>query len=146
MRRFVHISINVLRLSIVLLLLLSLAVSGATAASRQAAMAEAFEEEVQAESAHPTFEALPDADDGSQTMTPVGAPNTEESALLTAGMPALKVNDDIRLRRVCPAVSVDASKAHFPRAMRTSRSTCANVSSSLGRQFTLVGARPSGTG
>jgi hypothetical protein len=127
-------------------MLLSLAVSGATAASRQAAMAEAFEEEVQAESAHPTFEALPDAEDGSQTMTPVGAPNTEESAVLTAGLPALKVNDDVRLRRGLPAVSADVSNPHFPRVVRTTCNTCASVSSSLGRQFTLVGARPSGTG
>ncbi|MBD3403234.1 hypothetical protein GF420_10095 [candidate division GN15 bacterium] len=142
--RLVRRSFDAGRSLTVLLALIALIVGGATAAQRQADMAEARAEAERETGEADRLAATPDA--GKGEMAPGGAPNVEPAAWLISTTTLVKTSDnDSRLRpqlsttirRHLPAGTADISRPLLPSSSR--------VATSLGRQFTLVGAKPSGT-
>ncbi len=130
--------------SVVVLAILALGLSGANAAARM--FAEDSQPTVKSVDDPPLLIATPDSEKPNQGMDDTGGrPWTEQAAIFQAVTLLPTLHDQQRLRS-CLAASHDfratlaheMSDGHVP-------STSAEVSSTLGRQFTLVGARPSGT-
>ena len=88
----------------------------------------------------------PDPDEASEEMSPDGKPTSEQPARLIFSALSKDSNpndrlEDIRGISILSTLSLSDEKySHL-----VSTSTCL-ISSRLGRQFTLVGAHPSGTG
>ena len=147
MKKLLTKSLALGRVAVVLLTLVALCVCGATAASRQAARAaEADKDRLEMQSA----ECLPEppvteGEAGDRQMATNGIPNAEPSAWLVAQVAAPGGKDDTRPRRssfftrLFDQLDIDRSKTP------ATASSTAQVSSSLSLQFTLVGAKPSGT-
>lgn len=133
------------RLMAVLLTICALVVCGATAAERQASMLAAKQEAQQAKLAEADL-LEPGADEAARgEMAPGETPNVEPSAWLVTAVITKTGNDEQRLN-LDPAAETtvglcESSEPKQPPA--TSSPTL--VSTDLGRQFTLVGAKPSGT-
>ncbi len=123
---------------------LSLALCGATAANRQAAMADAIDEARADLPPMLTATITPDSPTDGE-MVPDGIPNSEPLATISSTWLAPNSQKDIRERQFRLAESGLARIAVVD-AFRTHISTSSSlISSKLGRQFTLVGAKPSGT-
>ncbi len=130
--------------SIVVIAILALGLSGANAAARL--FAEDDPLTVKSANDHPQLIATPDSEEPNQGMDGTGGrPWTEQAAIFQAVTLLPSLHDQQRLRSGLAtshgfrAVLVqELWNGHVP-------STSAEVSSTLGRQFTLVGARPSGT-
>ncbi len=133
------------RLAVILLAILSLGVSGADAAARLFAFqtAEIEQEEVQLEG--PVMGQAHDAEDGDEGMATDSRPYTEQSACFQSTTSSLPSHQTGRYSQDLlngPSGSYRHDLIEGQSAIKAS--TCL-VSGQLGHQFTLVGARPSGT-
>ncbi len=135
-----------IRVSVILIVLSALGVSGAYSAARAFAenAAKPAAEKTLAKSAvlTPDHEA---ADAAGDQMTPSSRPNTEQIAFFS--IPVIiktvednrQVRDRIDFRQTAEVISSSNRDATSPVG------SSSLISSRLGRQFTLVGAKPSGT-
>ncbi|MCB2231058.1 hypothetical protein KQH82_10120 [bacterium] len=133
------------RFMAVLLTICALIACGATAAERQASMLAAKQEAQQAKiDAADLLE--PGADEaGRGEMEPGETPNIEPSAWLISAVITKTGNDEQRPRRDLAAERTTAYSESSTTHIRTATPSPTRVSTDLGRQFTLVGAKPSGT-
>lgn len=144
------------RVTIVLVALISLVISGLVTVDRLPAKAEKTDaaveqlvvvvEEPSADQVRIEESDKPaDPKDASESMTPSGKPNCRPVAYLVTAEVNKPDNSNNRSRldeRNQEALPVEISTQSTRMANCAS---CAQVKPSLGRQFTLVGARPSGT-
>ena len=145
MRRSTKKLIETANVVFVIFTLFALVVSGAGAAQR---LFTGYEDLIPATEAAelegPTFDNVPE-EEGSTNMEPDNRPCCEQPAFLDAPLVVKpsnsEVRDDFGPGPACGGVP--ASNLSRPNA--SIRSSASSVSSSLGLQFTLVGAKPSGT-
>jgi hypothetical protein len=135
------------RVAVVVISLLALGVSGASSAVR------AFYGPIvgQKQVAEPVdlmqlVPGNPSPEDARDEMAPGEYPNTDQAALLTAPVLASMAKNESQLGRRPVAFVRTATFEQSPVSTLVPIATTSAVSSSLGRQFTLVGSKPSGTG
>ena len=146
MKKLLKTSLEAARIATVLLAMLAIVVSGAGAAHRVCADSELAAQTVDETSADVRLVAgAPDPDEAPEQMSPDGKPTTEQPARLVLSALSKYSNPDDRSKygrgvSIISISSLSGAKINYP------ISTSINlVSSDLGKQFTLVGARPSGT-
>lgn len=132
------------RVSVILLTVFALAVCGATAAERQAALIAAHEASQHAESAIDLLEPTVD-EEGRGEMAPGKSFNVEPSAWFVPTVTAKTGNDNPRVKREAPSPRQPLVLTSRDLQATVLAGSPTLVSSRLGRQFTLVGAKPSGT-
>lgn len=86
-----------------------------------------------------------DSDDAGRQMDTGQSGRTGTAAYYMSGVLAKTGNDDSRFRRGEPVTTPHLIHSDNPCRLPLAIATPAHISSSLGRQFTLVGAKPSGT-
>ncbi len=134
------------RVFVVVFSLLALCSSGATAAFR--AFYGPYVEKVQEPVVDDTAKLVPgppSPEDLRGEMDSGSRPNTEQSALLTTSAVFGTAKDENRKSEEYESEGQESRYICSARANSPPLSTVSTVSSSLGRQFTLVGAKPSGT-
>ncbi len=139
-------AVTVLRWTTVIVSALALTLGGASAAERAFDSYAAGDQSAGAVSANAQILPGPPApDEVPQNMTPSGKPNCEPYAYLSALLIGDFANFDNRVEADydCPAVLPQVGQESCGRV--AGRSTAFEVSPRLGIQFTLVGAKPSGT-
>jgi hypothetical protein len=134
------------RVSVIVLSLAALVVSDASSATRLNLL--------EHKKAHPAtapsgesqiLPAPPSADDAAHRMAPEGKPNTQPVALLAAPV-LFQPDNDKRIDRVRATLEFWANRPDARTSIFASPiCTVAMIAPQVGRQFTLVGAKPSGT-
>ena len=132
------------RWTVVLVAVLALAVSGASAAERMFSARNAPDTDAATGSEHDRLVPTPGTEEPVDGMAGGGGACTEQDAYLQA--PVILYNVQTQLKAELPAALTPASSG----SIRSSRlpgfaSTAGRVSGVLAHRFTLVGARPSGT-
>jgi len=146
MKKVYRKAVTAFRWAVVILCAMALTLGGASSAQR---MFEAYQAPAESSDAASEMAQIlpgpPPPDQLPENMTPSGKPNCEPSAYLSALLFTDSNNNEFRI----PGSGQDrfAMAAMSPRAddYLSIRPTASRVSSSLGLQFTLVGAKPSGT-
>jgi len=145
MKQVLRKAVTASRWSLVVFSALALTLSGASSAHR---MFDAYQSPSEASGAEGDLAQIlpgPNPDQLPQNMTPSGKPNSEPSAYLSAPLFTDSNNNESRI----PGCSQHRT-ATISTSLRSENSLCLTptafqVSSHLGQQFTLVGAKPSGT-
>lgn len=146
MKKLLKISLQAARTAVVILAVIAVVVSGAGAAHRVCADSKLAVEVVDENPSDIRLVAgPPDPDEAPEQMSPDGKPTTEQPARLV--LPALSKysNQDDRYKygrgvSIVSISSLSGARSRYPISTSTNL-----ISSDLGKQFTLVGARPSGT-
>lgn len=133
------------RLLIVGMILIAVPLSGAGAAERLFSAYEDLCPKNESETAELVPGPLP-AEEAPENMEPTGKPYCEQPARISAPLSLHNQNENQRDFNTSSAFS--CLEANSPERRRNSilKTSTAAISSSLSRRFTLVGARPSGTG
>jgi hypothetical protein len=143
MKKLIKYSINTGRIATVCLLLLAVTLSGANAAERLFSAYDEFQPELA--SPTPELKAGPPApEDVPENMEPNGRPCCEQPARLVASW-NLSSKDNLRIQKLFAADPVFATATVGQRSFARIKTSTGLISSMLSRQFTLVGAKPSGT-
>jgi hypothetical protein len=146
MKKLLKISIQAARTAVVILVVMAIVVSGAGVAHRVCADSRLAVEVVEENPSDVRLVAgPPDSDQAPEQMSPDGKPTTEQPARLVLSALSKYSNQDDRSKyargiSIVSISSLSGAKSHYPISTSTNL-----VSSDLGKQFTLVGARPSGT-
>ena len=146
MKKIYRKAVTTLRWLVIVIALLALSLNGASAAQR---LYEAYqapnEQEVSLSENATMAPGAPEPCEAPENMTPSSRPNSEAYAYLTAALL-------IDFNKNCSRLGQDQMRTGLIPVMRlgrlnrsTIKSTAFLVSSQLGHQFTLVGAKPSGT-
>jgi len=145
LKKFFNKLIFCCRILVVAVALGSLCVSGAGAAERIFSPPEAAEDAVPAQPENHQLVSAPNPEAAPDGMADVGRPWTEPAACIQT--PMLLVSNHYQLKT--QPLTLQRSVGSFQPTVRATNSclpaTSCRVSWSLGRQFTLVGAKPSGT-
>lgn len=129
----------------VLLTTCALIACGATAAERQASMLAAKQEAQQVKTAE-TDLLEPGADEAARgEMEPGETPNVEPSAWMVTAVITKTGNDEQRPEHDLATDKTSGIRESSAAGQPSAISSPTEVSTDLGRQFTLVGAKPSGT-
>lgn len=146
MKKLLRKAVTAFRWAVVFLCLMALTVGGASSAQR---LFEAYETPQEAAAKAPEVAQLqpgpPTPDQVPENMTPSGKPNCEPSAYLSAPILLDSNNNQSRTpskETDCPVGTMGPLHVEGKSSIRA---TAFEVSSHLGLQFTLVGAKPSGT-
>jgi hypothetical protein len=134
------------RTAVVVLSLAALVISGASSASRlgQPERDKAQQVKVQAEDPQ-ILPAPPSPEEAAHKMATEGKPNTQPVALLAAPV-LFQPDNDKRIDRIPVTLEFCANLSRSETEVLSSPvSTVALFAPQVGRQFTLVGAKPSGT-
>ncbi|MCP4686225.1 MAG: hypothetical protein GY867_12370 [bacterium] len=133
------------RVLVVFMALFALCVSGAGAAERIFSPPETAAENVASPSLNHQLVSVPDPEAAPEGMADVGRPCTEPAAFIQA--PMLLVSNHLQLKTQLQTLqrTVVSSQCKVCGTNSCLPATSCRVSWSLGRQFTLVGAKPSGT-
>ncbi len=146
MKKVIRKAVTAGRWLVVVFALLSLTVSGADAGYRLLNAYGISPDKVETEVEHAQFlPGPPLPDEVPENMKPSGKPNGEPSAYISASLiidSNPSQNRDSHDTDVLRSESADGSSHGFNSSIK---STANEVSSRLGVQFTLVGAKPSGT-
>ena len=133
------------RLAVIALVILTLGLSGASAAERLYAAGQETKETAEPTLPdHASLKADPTAEEPSEGMAPGSQPWTEQAACLQSPVTLTSGNSDGRSlidETSCPGDRVLSRRVDSDHTATTS----SQVNSHLGKQFTLVGAKPSGT-
>ena len=143
MSKLITYSIKAGRFITVGLLLLAVTLSGANAAER---LFSAYDE-FQPEKVFPSPELKPGPpapEDAPENMAPNGRPCCEQPARLVASW-NISNKDNLKIQKLFVVDPVFASATVGRRSFARIKASTGLISSSLSRQFTLVGAKPSGT-
>ncbi|UCE25571.1 MAG: hypothetical protein JSU74_05865 [Candidatus Zixiibacteriota bacterium] len=146
MKKIYRKAVTTLRWLVIVVALLALAVNGASAAQRLFDAYQAPAEQELSLSENATMApGAPEPGESPENMTPSSKPNSEAYAYLTVA-PLIDFNKN------CSRLEHEPIRTGLVPVMRlgrlnrsTIKSTAFLVSSQLGHQFTLVGAKPSGT-
>ena len=138
--------LQVFRAGVVACSLLALLVCGRSAIGHQVAVAQpSVEETPDSENGRLVEQAGEEVDEATRQMDTGKTGRTGTAAYYMSGVLAKTGNDDSRFRRGGAITTPHLVRSNNRLANLTAISTSARISSSLGRQFTLVGAKPSGT-
>jgi hypothetical protein len=139
--------LSALRIGVVLASLLALGVSGASAATR------AFDSATGRSPAHGSesgqtslIPGPPSPDEARDETASHSRPDTEQKACSIVPLSCNGTQGNERFRHLFDSRIASAPSARNDCASTAARSSTSLISSALGRQFTLLGAKPSGTG
>lgn len=138
--------LHLFRTGVVAITLLALLVCGGSAVGHQVSVASATVDETPASNDLSLVELPSDDDNAAGRQMDTGQTGrTGTAAYYMSGVVAKTGNEDSRFRRGEPVTTRHLMQADRRLHYRPATSTSARISSALGRQFTLVGAKPSGT-
>jgi len=145
LRRIIEKTLDSLRIAVITVAILALGFSGAGAAARLFVDESVVDTALEFASPYNVLRPTPDPDEAAHGMEPGSLPCTEQPArlqslvLLTGNSSQHRmVNRDLVFQADIAGFSIQISRHEVPSAPGL-------VNSKLGRQLTLVGAKPSGT-
>lgn len=145
MKKLVQRSIDFARLAVFGLILIAVPLSGAGAAERLFSAYDDFGPKNESETAELLPGPLP-AEEAPENMEPNGKPYCEQPARISAPLSLNNQNEKQREFKTSSAHSCLGATSTDCQRNSILRTSTGSISSSLSRRFTLVGARPSGTG
>lgn len=145
MKKLAQKSVEYARLAVFGLILIAVPLSGAGAAERLFSAYDDFGPKSESETAELIPGPLP-AEEAPENMEPKGKPYCEQPARISAPLSLQNQNEKQREFKTSSADYYTEATSPECRRNSTLRTSTGTISSSLSRRFTLVGARPSGTG
>ena len=133
------------QVAVILVTILSLMISGVSSAERLSNLYDQIAEQNPTVNHAQLIQGPPAPEDITNEMTPGERPNTEQSACIWQSVPFSKNNGDEHFQLLKYFTPTFSRIEYSGQSSRTIESSVSLISSDLGRQFTLVGARPSGT-
>lgn len=133
------------RILVVVIALASLGISGAAAAERTLAAPDKADKEAESQPVSNQLVKGHDPEAAPDGMTDFGRPCTEPAACIQAPMILVGNHYQLKTQPLAFKSAVVTSRTELCGTNSCLPATSCRVSWSLGRQFTLVGAKPSGT-